>query len=161
MTVTEIEARFLTAIQAAVEQRAPYVWGGKGDQIWTPEGVIANPFPVEVFDCSGLITTCLHRAGGPDLRFTHGAKHLRALLPERGAGLRLRFYPGHVALHVPIMMQVAEELETPFAIVIEAAGGDSQTLAPTPGGFVRRGKERRRDFLSEGSLSAYLWSLPG
>ncbi len=146
----EVEALFMSCILEAERQQAPYVWGGKGNRIWTPKGINPNPFPHEVFDCSGLITTCLYRAGGPDLRFTHGAKQLREQCPLLGGGLRLRFYPGHVALRIADPVSVT---------VIEAAGGDHTTLQPTAHGYVRKGPERRRDFISEGSLSALCLKL--
>ncbi len=160
--LAELESKFLDLVFTAAQQRAPYVWGGKGDRIWTPEGVRINTYVDhvggnligDVFDCAGLITTCLFRAGGPDLRFTHGAKHLRALLPElsipyESNGLVLRFYPGHVAL------KLCESAIGPVA-VLEAAGGDSTTLAPTARGYVRCNRERRDDFECERSLSNYL-----
>ena len=115
---------------------------------------------IEVFDCSGLITTALYRAHGPDLRFTHGAAQLQACCPADVPGaLRLRFYPGHVALRLRPVLQTPAELADSRPILIEAAGGGSATTAPTPGGYVRRGPERRRDFVAEGSLSAYLATL--
>lgn len=187
MTLAALEERFLALALDAVAAQSPYVWGGKGDVIWTPTGVKPNPFratrviptapgsvdievevsgPRDVFDCSGLITTCLHRAGGPDLRFSHGAKQLREACPPMPAisvngadRLRLRFYPGHVALHLRAPDQTPTELNDDRAILIEAAGGDQTTLAPTPRGHVRRGHDLRGSYLSEGSLSALVRQL--
>lgn len=147
--LNEIESRFYQLAANAVAAQSPYIWGGKGDQLWTPSGVISNPFAVEVFDCSGLVTTCLKRAGGPDLRWSHGAKQLREQCPADGEGIRLRFYPGHVA----ILVGPNE--------VIEAAGGDQTTIYPKPGGHVRRGRDLRASHLSEGSLSALVCQLLG
>lgn len=158
-TLSQLETRFVDLMIEQAKLGRPYVWGGKGDKLWTPKGVIANPFADshgEVFDCAGLIATMLYRAGGPDVRFTHRAKDLQAELKaarDRGYGspfdttdLRCRFYPGHIAF----------TLRSAPLVIIEAAGGDSTTLAPKPGGRVRWGRERRTDFLAELSLSGWL-----
>jgi len=165
-TLAQIEQRFLDNLAAAVAARSPYVWGGKGDQIWTPQGVKPNPFGVDVFDCSGLITTSLYRADGPDLRFSHGARQLREQCPpfidpltHLRDRLCLRFYPGHVACHLRPWEQTDTERADPRATLIEAAGGDQNTLAPTPAGHVRRGFDLRSHYLSEGSLSGLVQQL--
>lgn len=160
-SLRSIEEKFVTLMRQA--EGLSYVWGGKGDRLWTPAGLVPNPFPNEVFDCSGLVTTMLHRAGGPDLRATHGARQLReACVPDQtradidcpvDRGLVLRFYPGHVAF------QYATILWNSKAELIEAAGGDSTTTAPKPGASVRIGPERRTDCISVGSLSWYLRTL--
>ncbi len=147
-SLLQLETDFLALMVEAAKQQYPYVWGGKGDRWWkSATSVIANPFPQEIFDCAGLITTMLYRAGGPDLRFHYGAKQLREQCPAIGTGMRLRFYPGHVALRIPDPVSI---------VVIEAAGGDHTTLQPTAHGYVRKGPERQsrtRSLLSEGSLS--------
>ncbi|RKH12814.1 peptidoglycan endopeptidase [Corallococcus sp. CA053C] len=46
---------------------APYRWGAKGERA-------ANG--AQLFDCSGLVTWCLHQVGGPDWRATHNTDRL-------------------------------------------------------------------------------------
>lgn len=62
----------------------PVLWGQKGP---------------DAYDCSGLVTVCLRKVGGPDLRHTHNAQNLygatRALVVgELPLGGDLVFY-GH------------------------------------------------------------------
>lgn len=126
---------------------APYVWKGKGDQLWTPAGLVRHAFGRPVFDCSGLVTVAILDAGGKDYRATHNAGAMFRLWPvaadpeARGV---LRFYGkgAHVS-HVAISMgRVNGVLE-----VLEAAGGDQRTVCPQPGACVRVGPELRRDYL--------------
>lgn len=49
----------------------PYIWGGKGE---LREDIDGNY--IRTFDCSGLVTFCLQKAGGPDWRATHAASDL-------------------------------------------------------------------------------------
>lgn len=60
---------------------APYIWRGKGDQLWAAPKPLPNPFGRNVFDCSGLVTWAIEQAGGPDMRFFDNAQtmfdHLR------------------------------------------------------------------------------------
>lgn len=155
-TLSQLETRFVDLMIEQAKLARPYVWGGKGDKLWTKAGVIDTPpeWGGDVFDCAGLIATMLYRAGGPDVRFTHRAKDLqaefKAVHPDptgRFGDLWCRFYPGHISF----------VLATPRLVIIEAAGGDSTTLAPGAG-KVRWGRERRADFLAELSLSGWLRS---
>lgn len=155
-TLSQLETRFVDLMIEQAKLGRPYVWGGKGDKLWTPKGVIDTPpeWGGDVFDCAGVIATCLYRAGGPDVRFTHRAKDLQKEFPQVQPGVILdltcRFYPGHISF---TLMN-----HWPHVVIIEAAGGDSTTLAPKPGGRVRWGRERRTDFLAELSLSGWLRS---
>ncbi|WP_233602184.1 C40 family peptidase [Corallococcus sp. CA047B] len=47
---------------------APYRWGAKGSR--------PDPHGPRLFDCSGLVTWCLHQVGGPDWRATHNTDRL-------------------------------------------------------------------------------------
>lgn len=158
LALSVIEARFVEHLFAAVSQSSPYVWTGKGDKLWTLNGLVQSPFPRDVFDCSGLITTSLKRAGGPDLRGSHGSRQMFDQFPwtttaeQDAKDLRLRFYPQHVAFFYGTRWDGRIE-------VVEAAGGGKNTTQPTPGAAVRRGIERRTDFLGERSLSGYLRQL--
>lgn len=64
---------FLGYLQTAADVRAPYIWQGKADMMWTPEGLRRHAHGMDVYDCSGLITCALKAAGGPDYRATHSA----------------------------------------------------------------------------------------
>lgn len=60
-------------------RRYPYIWGRKGPLL---------------FDCSGFVTYCLWKAGGPDWRQTHASSTLFDALPptERPEPGDLCFY---------------------------------------------------------------------
>lgn len=64
---------FLGYIDEQIRDRAPYIWQGKADKLWTPEGLKRHAFGCHVFDCSGLIACALLAAGGRDIRATHNA----------------------------------------------------------------------------------------
>lgn len=108
----------------------PYVWGGKGDKLFDTVGVRLVPslwLPMEVFDCSGLVTTSLHRLKLCDWRASHSAATLRqACTPVELSAVRegdLLFRPKHVAI-------VTEPDDLDLVRVIEASGGDQSTLSP-------------------------------
>lgn len=156
LPLSVIEARFVEYLYAARDKHSPYVWTGKGDMLWTIDGLVQSPFTQDVFDCSGLITTALHRAGGPDLRGSYGSRQMFEQFDHVGSSdtkdLRLRFYPGHVSFFHAKRWNGRIE-------VIEAAGGGKATVTPTPGAMVRQGLEARKDFMGERSLSGYLRQL--
>lgn len=105
----------------------PYIWQGKGDQIWTPQGLVKNTFPNKlVFDCSGLITFALDKLnrisnlGLPNMIGTHSSRTIFDTFPitktyECGT---LLLYPKHVAI----------DLGRGF--VLDASGGDETTTSP-------------------------------
>ena len=120
---------------AVMNLGCPYIWGAKGE-LKLFDGSIAA---VKCFDCSGLVTDSIRMAGGPDLRATKNSQHLWdecGLLDEENLPAAwLEFY-GADAYHV-----------THVAIffggwTVEAAGGDSTTLAPKPGACVMLHKGR-------------------
>lgn len=132
-----------------------YVWMGKGALCWTPQGLRPHKWTgLEVYDCSGLVTSALHAAGGPDWRATHSAQTLwDALQPtERGELGALHLYGRGPAAVTHVALSLGNGL------VVEAAGGDSRTLSPADAtrakASVRVGWERRSDFLGARSLPA-------
>lgn len=137
---------------------APYVWRGKGRSLWTPRSLVPHPWAGYVFDCSGLVTTAIKAAGGPDLRATHSAQTMFDQFPIAdefdGAGV-LRFY-GPSRLHVSHVAICLGRNERGQVLVVEAAGGDETTTTPLSaqqrGAKVRQGVELRRDFLGSRSV---------
>ena len=103
-------------------QGAPYIWGGKGMTCpgWT------NRFNVPVFDCSGLVTTAMEEAGGPNWRTTHNAQKMFNVLDEAGMpdtfGV-LRFY----GLDKDRVTHVAFSLGN--GLILDAHGGGSSTTS--------------------------------
>jgi len=147
-----------------VESRlgAPYIWpapinGYSGKDI-------PNASYHGCYDCSGLVTTSLKDAGGPDWRATHNARKLYDLsLPIELADLRpgdLAFYgepqksplTGYMISHVAVCMGGKS--------MIEAMGGTSQCLTPAIakaiGASVREhhklGPTWRKDFVRIGRI---------
>lgn len=97
---------------ALSHEGAPYLWGRKGP---------------DAFDCSGLITNCGYKAGGPDWRFTQNAQGLAdvlqpiARLAPRQMGLVLYGHSLDVATHVMIVVGDGR--------VYGATGGDHTTTS--------------------------------
>lgn len=107
--------------QARRRLGAPYLWAAKGDWAVRSGAVVpcATLGAEWATDCSGLITTSIHAAGGPDLRGMWGSERMRTDLPEPQSDetLLLLCYPGHVALGLG-----------GTSYTLEAAGGDATTL---------------------------------
>lgn len=83
----EAEA-FEAYCSGAAATRAPYIWGGKGDMLWTPQGlkkrdVLKDRVPF-VYDCSGLLTCAMRFSTGNqiDLRASHSATAMWRDWPE-------------------------------------------------------------------------------
>ncbi|RYZ33361.1 MAG: peptidoglycan endopeptidase, partial [Myxococcaceae bacterium] len=97
---------------------SPYRWGAKGQR--------AAADGPRLFDCSGLVTWCLHQVGGPDWRMTHNTGRLwDACKPVASvADLQpgdLVLYgkegdPDHVMVHVGA------------GVMVGASGGGRRTL---------------------------------
>lgn len=116
---------------------SPYVWGGKGEALWTKSGLHRHAFGLNVFDCSGLVTRALKEAGGPDWRLMRGADSLfngtkrtdgtwmyqplpRTKTPEAGD---LVFYGSpNRSSHVEVLM--------PDGRYFGAMNGDQNTVVP-------------------------------
>ena len=132
----------------------PYVWGGKGWDVWGGVNVGLRPhtFPTAVFDCSGLVTHCMEKAGyPPTLRGKHSAQTMYDAFPPGDA---LRFYgrgPDSVT-HVAVC--VCERDGKHF--LIEAAGGHATVTNPSAAkakaASVRAGWESRKDFVGARGL---------
>ncbi|RKH28570.1 peptidoglycan endopeptidase [Corallococcus praedator] len=96
---------------------SPYRWGAKGERA-------ANG--AQLFDCSGLVTWCLHQVGGPDWRKTHNTdrlwdacKPVASVADLQPRDLVLYGKAGdsdHVMVHVGA------------GVVVGASGGGSRTL---------------------------------
>ncbi len=131
---------------------APYVWRGKGLDLWSPVAPLSHHWGEEVFDCSGLVTTALKDAGGPDWRFTHSAQALFDELKPVDAGAfgSLKFY----GANAKAVTHVAFDLGN--GLVLEAAGGDSTTVTPSiakqRGAKVRVALDYRRDGVGSRAL---------
>jgi len=145
-------------IHAALRhQGAPYLWGAKGFEVWTPQGLKRHDYAMPLFDCSGLVTAAIKDAGGPDLRATHNAKMLFDTLTEapnsneRGV---LRFYGASLMRPTHVSIALGDDL------ILEAGGGDSSTttleISRRQGARVRIVYEGRRDLLG----ARYLPSIP-
>lgn len=105
---------------------APYLWRGKGLDIWTPEGLRSNGLGVLAYDCSGLVTSALRDAGGPDWRASHSAQTLFDTLTPAPTADRfgvLRFYGASPTAVTHVAIGLGNGL------VLEAAGGDSHTTS--------------------------------
>lgn len=61
---------------------APYIWGGKGDGRWSLAGLQPTGFGMQVFDCSGLVTSAMLHAGSKDMRLTHSAQVMFNMFPK-------------------------------------------------------------------------------
>jgi cell wall-associated NlpC family hydrolase len=128
---------------------APYVWKGKGLELWDVAGPKSHHWGFPVFDCSGFVTTAYREAGGKDLRFTHAAQTMFDEFPHRSAdasdfGL-LKLYGASPANVTHVGLSLGNGL------VLEAAGGDATTTSPSlakaRGACVRVVFDTRRDFL--------------
>ena len=142
---------------------SPYCWAAKGDKLFDAGSVrlIDSPWlPMECFDCSGLVTTSLHRLGLCDWRASHSAATLRqACTPIEFGAVRegdLLFRPKHVAI-------VTDPGASGRMQVIEASGGDQSTLSPmaaarrTPKAEVREHLTRVDSLMSNG-MRLFQWA---
>ena len=143
---------------ALLRQGLPYCWLGKGLLCWSPNGGVPTPLVAgctEAYDCSGLVTTSILAAGGPDLRMTWKALTfwLEAPLPLGGEQRRLRLFGTNGEVD-----HIAIELGGDYQV--EASGGDRTTttasIAIKRGAKVRISdiSEGRRDFIGYRSLNA-------
>jgi hypothetical protein len=133
---------------AVIEEGKLYRWGGKGPDSW---------------DCSGLVTGPIFRAGGPDWRNTHHSQALFDLLrPENApqAG-RLAFYGSSQRGVSHVMWCVGD------GRVYGACGGDSSVTTPELArdrgakAMFRLRVEYRADFLGYRSLQLRTTPNPG
>ena len=145
MTFTE------RVIEEALKQvGAPYIWAGKGNALWTPAGLEPHTrLPTNlVFDCSGLVTWAIWKAGGPDWRAAHNQSTLLAMLRLRDGKVdltrpHLRYY-GIDKEHTSHIALALGRVDT-RTLVVEAAGGGPATRSPHPGAQVFCHFEQRAD----------------
>lgn len=138
---------------AAAQVGRPYVWGGKGEFLWTMHGPTPSDFGL-VFDCIGLVTRAIKAAGGPDYTQTDNVqtffeKMMRGA-PANAFRPHLRYYGVTKAAltHIAIGIPVAQGGN----LVIEAAGGGHLTTKPTEGARVFFHYETRKDMVAQTSL---------
>lgn len=128
---------------AASQEGAPYVWAGKGE---TVAGSLhpfldKNDMQQLVFDCSGLVTWCLRKAGW-QVKGQFWADRMWKEWPHTDApepGDLVLYGAPHKATHVEIVM--------PDGRFYGAMGGGSRTTKPVEGACVQYRKSRRRDIL--------------
>ena len=111
-------AEFLRIVLA--QEGLPYKWSAKGEIHRTHDGREAR-----CFDCSGLVTWSLKKAGGPDWRWFHNCRKLWKKLPavEHPEPGDLAFYgPKDSPSHVMVV--------TAVDACFGASGGDSSTVVP-------------------------------
>lgn len=150
--------------QANSRLNAPYIWGGKGSKIWTPKGMLINPWRSPVFDCSGLVTDSLMAAAEAlgitfkqgDLRGQFNAQNLHDLAiidTSKPVAGRLRFYGSSPAFitHVAIVLERRQGATTD-TYILDASGGDARTREPTPNAHVRIHQDQRKTLMKEGWL---------
>lgn len=132
-----------------------YIWAGKGDKLWTPQGMV--PAVHFGYDCIGLIMQGLWKAGGPDWRGDHNAQTLYHYLVKTGivnnAKPHLRYY-GTDTDHISHISLGICFLET-ATLIVEAAGGGHLTVVPTPGASVRVNFETRKDYVGSTVLPIF------
>lgn len=157
--------------QACSVVGCPYIWGGKGNQMWTPSGLVdiavklgPNPNGPELgFDCMGLVAWATWKSGGPDLRATFNAQLLFNWMSEKSPlalgvmssmpCLHFYGYNARSVTHVSIgLNNFGEE-----RLVLEAAGAGSDSIswarAHSLGARVRVGRDLR-------SLNTLQYSAP-
>lgn len=141
---------------------SPYIWGGKGEMVWTIDGLKPNGFRRDVFDCSGLVTSALLAAGGPDWRASHSAQKLAENLIEVPGATpiaELLFFGANAShiIHVAICLGRMSN-EHGGEIIVDAAGGDSSCktleIAAQRNACVRTHINNRKDFVCSG----FLWA---
>lgn len=131
-------------LELALEQMGkPYRWGAKG---------------IDAYDCSGLVTSCLHRLGGPDWRAFGNTDYLLANLPETHSpqpGDLCLYGAKNDASHVMVWLGSC-------GLVFGASGGGSKTTtteiarAQNARVKVKSSHNYRPDFLGFRSLSQFL-----
>lgn len=126
----------------AAQEGAPYIWAGKGETVAGKlhPFLTKNDMIQRVFDCSGLVTWALRKAGWKGRgefwadRMWKEWPHTDA--PEPGD---LILYGTGKATHVEVLM--------PDGRFYGAIGGGSKTTKPTPGACVQYRTKPRRDVL--------------
>lgn len=107
----------------------PYLWGGKGELMFSPKGPVMSPY--FGLDCSGHYTVSVHKIGGPDMRFTHNTDRMWNERPAVGLeDLQpgdLAFWGGTGPKDVDHVEMVLCTLPNGAVVTIGASGGGSKT----------------------------------
>ncbi len=149
--MTPFEEKLLAA--GMKEIGAPYIWGAKGDCIWSPVGsrplTLALPNGPHAFDCSGFVQWCLMKAGQADRRMAESANTMFSSWTPVNSATALEAQPlaafygvAPHASHIAILVSMYGNIWS-----LEAAGGDQNTTVPKPSACVRFGPVLRRDLL--------------
>lgn len=110
-----------------LQEGAPYIWGGRGETVWTEKGLHRHAHGCNVFDCSGLITRALKEAGGKDWRATHNADVLwRELEPVE------KPEPGDLVFYGSLGRATHVEAVMPDGRYFGALNGGPHTLVANP-----------------------------
>lgn len=145
-------------LELAIDQLGcPYIWGGKGEHYEYAQGDVR----FRVFDCSGLVTFCLHAAGGPDWRMDHNADALYRMLP-----ITVSAEPGDLAFYGPVggpAIHVVIHVGNGKGAIIGSNGGSSDCTTIERSEEHRagvridvRGPHYRRDYIGSRSMANYL-----
>lgn len=154
--MTTLEQQIMQAMLDQIGK--PYIWCGKGDQLWHAKGAVPNTFGQNVFDCSGLVTWAFWKCSLGDFRMKHSAQTLYNKLREVPGGSATAYLAGHPALafygmrtdaitHVGLVFNLYGKDMT-----VEAAGGGSTTNFPVPGACVKLHAPNRRDLIGVRAL---------
>ena len=130
--------KFIEAVLA--QEGAPYVWAGRGEFVKGERHKFTNPdgTPRLVFDCSGLISWALRRCGWLP-RMEYNAHRMWTLFRRTDKPL-----PGDIICYGTPDKCSHVEILAPNGRHFGAIGGNSKTLAPTPGAAVQyRARPRR------------------
>ena len=137
----------------------PYIWGGKGQYVWTPRGpaAMATAGCPSGFDCIGLVLRAAREAGSQfDLTQLWNAQTVLDRVTEDHPGDEV----SHLALYGPDFARVehiAIELGN-TGLLLQAAGGGhtttSYTEAVRTGACVSLSRRGRKDILGYRSIAA-------
>ncbi|WP_233583396.1 NlpC/P60 family protein [Corallococcus sp. CA053C] len=116
MPITSQCAAFLSLVLA--QMHSPYRWGAKGQR--------AAADGPRLFDCSGLVTWCLHQVGGPDWRGTHNTDRLWDQCRPVASAADLQ--PGDLVLYGKAGDPDHVMVHVGAGVVVGASGGGSRTL---------------------------------
>jgi len=117
-------ARVRMVVWAINQANSPYVWGGRGHDVWSPSGLKPTMW-APVYDCSGLVLCAYRYAAGYDLRATYNAQAIwekgkKVALPGTAS---VACYGANDRCH-HVMLHCFD------GVVIGASGGDVDCVTP-------------------------------
>jgi cell wall-associated NlpC family hydrolase len=108
----------------------PYLWAGKGTHMLRKDGIVVMS-PYFGLDCSGFITFCTKKIGGPDLRWTYNTD---TFWNRRPSVAEMDVQPGDYALYggaqpddVEHVMLVLGKIDGKIAVIGASGGGHETT----------------------------------